>query len=153
MIEANLNRLRNRGVTFETHLIFGLPYQTTDSLRKDVDYLLQFRPRRLRLFPLLDHRGTELSNSTRGIYRGRLLFAESFPRQIVATEWLDRTMVTDLKRAHGLLEEFPDPGATLHGWDDLLNRVRRLESLPVTGSGVEDGSGRPEGRVVPAVSV
>lgn len=153
VIEANLKRLLNRGVNFETHLIFGLPYQTVDSLRKDVDYLLQFRPRRLRLFPLLDHRGTELSNLTRGIYRGRLVFSESFPRQIVATEWLDRTMVTDLKRAHGLLEEFPDPGATLHGWDDLLNRVRTLEPLPVTGPEVEDGSGRPEGRVIPAVAV
>jgi radical SAM superfamily enzyme YgiQ (UPF0313 family) len=123
VIEANLKRLHDRGANFEAHLIFGLPFQTMESLRKDVVYLLRFRPRRLRLFPLLDHRGTELSTQAKGIYRGRLLFSDSFPRQIEATEWLDREMVDRLKRMHAFFEELRDPGATLHSWDDIFERV------------------------------
>jgi radical SAM superfamily enzyme YgiQ (UPF0313 family) len=152
VIAANLKRLHDRGANFEAHVIFGLPYQTMDSLRTDVDYLLRFRPRRLRLFPLLDHRGTELSNQTRTTYLGRLVFSDSFPRQIVATEWLDRTSVMDLMRAHRLLEELDDPGATLHGRDDLLDRVRTLEQLPRTPTDMGDASGRHEVRVIQTVT-
>jgi anaerobic magnesium-protoporphyrin IX monomethyl ester cyclase len=123
VIEASLGRLRDLSVDFETHLIFGLPYQTLDSLLRDVGYLLRFRPRRLRLFPLLDHRGTDLSAQARTIYRGRLRFSDTFPRQIEATEWMAQDVITDLKRLYMFLEECEDPTAAQGEMRVLLERI------------------------------
>ncbi len=108
-IEESLQRLHQRGIAFETHLIFGLPFQTLESLLSDIDYLLRFQPKRLRLFPLLDHRGTELSAQTRTTFKGRLTFADTFPRQVVETEWMSREEISALVLLHEILEESPDP--------------------------------------------
>jgi radical SAM superfamily enzyme YgiQ (UPF0313 family) len=121
VIEASLGSLRDSGVEFEVHLIFGLPYQTKESLVRDADYLLGFRPRRLRLFPLLDHRGTTLSRETQTVYRDRLTFSDTFPRQIEETRWMPRETVAVLKRAHLELEE--GQGARV-----VLEHVRALFS-------------------------
>ena len=103
-IDASLRLLQERGVDFEAHLTFGLPFQTVGSLFQDVDYLLGFHPRRLRLFPLLDHRGTTLSRETQTVYHGRMTFSNSFPRQVEETEWMPRNAIASLKRLHHELE-------------------------------------------------
>lgn len=135
VIDANLRRLRDGSADFETHLIFGLPFQTLDSLLRDVGYLLRFRPRRLRLFPLLDHRGTDLSAQARTIYRDRLRFSDTFPRQIEATEWMARDVITDLKRLHIFLEECEDPAAVRGEMGELLERIEVAHrAMPLSAS-------------------
>lgn len=109
LVDDNLARLSELGIDFEAHLIFGLPYQTLGSLLGDVEHLLRFRPKRLRLFPLLDHRGTELSAQSRTIYKGRLTFSENFPRRIVETEWMSRKTIEAVDSVSLALEEVRTP--------------------------------------------
>lgn len=143
VIEANLGHLRDLNADFETHLIFGLPFQTLDSLLRDVSYLLKFRPRRLRLFPLLDHRGTDLSLQAQTIYRDRLRFSDTFPRQIEATEWMARDVIIDLKRLHILLEECEDSATTRGEMLALLERIEPAHHTPVpVASGLKEGRSR-----------
>jgi radical SAM superfamily enzyme YgiQ (UPF0313 family) len=135
VVERSLARLHDIGVEFEVHLIFGLPFQTVDSLFRDVEYLLGFQPRRLRLFPLLDHRGTTLSREAQTIYRGRLVFSATFPRQVEATEWMSCEAVSKLKELHLALEESPDPAPLLAKARVLLPEAHRQPAaLPVPAS-------------------
>lgn len=135
-IKSSLNLLRDRGVPFDAHLIFGLPYQTLSSLLRDMDFLLAFRPRRLRLFPLLDHRGTELSAQTRTLYRGRLIFSTDFPRQIEETAWMPEVAIAALKQLHLQLEERAEPLKTMAAARTALEELipRQEEGVPLAAA-------------------
>jgi radical SAM superfamily enzyme YgiQ (UPF0313 family) len=110
-VMANLRSLMEHKVRFETHLIFGLPYQTLDSFLSDLDHLLSYRPERVRAFPLLDHKGTEMSNEVETKYRGMMSFSASFPRQVVSTKWMPSNEIVALKGIHSFLEDTKDPAS------------------------------------------
>jgi radical SAM superfamily enzyme YgiQ (UPF0313 family) len=123
-IEENLRLLHEHGVRFETHLIIGLPFQTLESFLRDLGFLLGFHPERVRAFPLLDHKGTELSMEAQSKYQGRMSFSASFPRQVVSTEWIKADEIETLRKLHAFLEETPYPATLGLTAKDLYQRFQ-----------------------------
>lgn len=137
IIQDNLRRLSDARVKFEVHLIFGLPFQSTESLCIDARFLLGYRPYRLRLFPLLDHRGTELSKECRTKYHHSMTFSEAFPREVLSTEWMPEAQVAQLKQIHVELEErlWPKPQefwTMLPGFSRIESELSLDQSLNLT---------------------
>ena len=55
-----LKEVARRGIRTEITLIYGLPYQTAESFRKDVDLLKTFGFSKITAFPLQIYRGTKM---------------------------------------------------------------------------------------------
>lgn len=127
-IEEMLRLLQQAGIRFETHLIFGLPLQTTRSFLGDLDFLLSYEPERLRVFPLLDLKGTELSKDTQVKFRGMMSFSPSFPRQVQSTAWMPTDEIATLKQMHAFLEETMNPATVGIDATRLYNRFCRSSS-------------------------
>lgn len=60
IIKNLLLELKNRNISYEVSLIYGLPYQTYDSFMKSVDFFLLNGCKNLTAFPLMLLKGTEL---------------------------------------------------------------------------------------------
>jgi len=58
-IDLILAELKENNIQFECHLIYGLPYQTIESLQQDYEYLAKYCSD-IKLFPLIRLRGTGL---------------------------------------------------------------------------------------------
>jgi len=129
-VEAMLRLLHQMGIRFETHLIFGLPLQTTNSFLGDLDLLLNYEPERLRVFPLLDLKGTELSKETQAKFRGMMSFSTSFPRQVQSTLWMPAEEIATLKQMHAFLEETMNPASAGVSATRLYNRFCQSSSQP-----------------------
>lgn len=59
-VQAALEQVRVRGITFEVSIIFGLPEQTLDSFRQTIAFCLRERIPVIKAFPLQLLRGTPL---------------------------------------------------------------------------------------------
>jgi radical SAM superfamily enzyme len=59
-VESALHRIRDRGISFEVSLIYGLPGQTVRSFRESIDFLQRNGCERIVAWPLMLLRGTEL---------------------------------------------------------------------------------------------
>jgi radical SAM superfamily enzyme YgiQ (UPF0313 family) len=135
-VEAMLGLLQQLGIRFETHLIFGLPMQTTRSFLGDLDFLLGYEPERLRVFPLLNLKGTELSRDTQAKFLGKMSFSTEFPREVQSTAWMPAEEIAALKQMHAILEETTKPATAGIDAIGLYNRLcqapSRLESAPLS---------------------
>lgn len=59
-VVEKLTEVAKRGIRTEITLIYGLPYQTAESFRKDVNMLKTFGFSKITAFPLQIYRGTEM---------------------------------------------------------------------------------------------
>ena len=59
-VVEQLKKVAKRGIRTEITLIYGLPCQTAESFRKDVDLLKTFGFSKITAFPLQIYRGTEM---------------------------------------------------------------------------------------------
>ena len=60
--------------------------------------------KKLRIFPLSLLRGTDIDNSYE-INEGCILFSTIFPREVIATKWMNRDEVFFLKRIQKKMED------------------------------------------------
>jgi coproporphyrinogen III oxidase-like Fe-S oxidoreductase len=61
-----LKKVARRGIRTEITLIYGLPHQTAESFRKDVDLLKAFGFSKITAFPLQIYRGTKMFDEYHG---------------------------------------------------------------------------------------
>ncbi len=94
-ITENLQRLVDKNVPFEVHLIYGLPYQSFQSLLLDFTFLLQFTDN-IRLFPLIRLKGTALDLSIEN--EDDFVFSPILPREVIKTKWMDQTTIYRIKK-------------------------------------------------------
>ena len=134
-VENNLKLLRSSGIQFELHLIYGLPFQTLDSFLKDVDFLIKFKPSRLRVFPLSLLKGTDLAEKVQAEYRGKMIFSPIFPKEVISTDWISQDDILSLKR----LQEVLDSNQL---WEDNKTNARNLFKL---AESFEESAGLPIG--------
>lgn len=59
-IDKVLNELRERNISYEVSLIYGLPGQTIDSFKRSIDFVQSRGCKTIKAFPLMLLRGTEL---------------------------------------------------------------------------------------------
>lgn len=60
VVEKIIQELNNRGISYEISMIYGLPYQTLDSFRYGIEWLLQRNVKNIAAFPLMLLKGTKL---------------------------------------------------------------------------------------------
>jgi radical SAM superfamily enzyme YgiQ (UPF0313 family) len=61
-IDEALKELKDRNISYEVSIIYGLPEQTLDSFKYSIDYLLDRGCTNIKAYPLMLLRGTELFN-------------------------------------------------------------------------------------------
>jgi radical SAM superfamily enzyme YgiQ (UPF0313 family) len=59
-IDEAFNQLRERNISYEVSLIYGLPGQTIDSFKRSIDYVQSKGCKTIKAYPLMLLRGTEL---------------------------------------------------------------------------------------------
>nr|VFJ99215.1 MAG: Radical SAM superfamily enzyme YgiQ, UPF0313 family [Candidatus Kentron sp. LFY] len=52
--------LKEKGISYEVSLIYGLPNQTVDSFKKSIDFILESGPKKVVAYPLMLLKGTKL---------------------------------------------------------------------------------------------
>ena len=65
-VVEKLTEVARRGIRTEITLIYGLPYQTAESFRNDVNFLKIFVFSKITAFPLQIYRGTEMFDEYKG---------------------------------------------------------------------------------------
>lgn len=103
-VHESIEMLISNEVSFETHLIYGLPNQSMNSFASDVLSLEGLGCEKLRIFPLSLLRGTEIADSFETNKEG-IRFSEIFPREVIETNWMDRHEVLYLKGIQNKMEE------------------------------------------------
>lgn len=96
-VMTNLQLLQKHRIPYEVHLIYGLPFQTLDSLLHDIQTLLSFTPSKLHLFPLALLKGTKLASEVETIYKHKLIFSPVFPQYVIETAWMSMEEVYYVK--------------------------------------------------------
>lgn len=94
-IEEVLEKIKRYNISIEAHLIYGLPYQTYESLVKDYKFLRKYT-KTILLFPLIRLKGTGLDvNLTDDM---EMVFSPIFPKEVIQTRWMSRSQILQLKR-------------------------------------------------------
>jgi radical SAM superfamily enzyme YgiQ (UPF0313 family) len=96
MIEI-MELLKKKNIEFEAHLIFGLPYQTIESLRADYELLKKYTVD-VKLFPLVLLKGTGLDIEIQSNNSEDFVFSSIFPREVISTKWMSSKDILDLKK-------------------------------------------------------
>jgi len=103
-VQESIEMLVSNKIRFETHLIYGLPNQVMKSFASDVFSLNKMGCKKLRIFPLSLLRGTGIANSFEN-NEGEILFSTIFPREVIATKWMNRDEVFFLKGIQKKMED------------------------------------------------
>lgn len=122
-IEEYLGLLHRKNVTFETHLIYGLPFQTLDSFLKDLDTLISYKPSKIRVFPLSLLKGTDLAFSMNTEYLSRLEFSPIFPKEVLKTDWMSSEEIMTLKNLQYTLDKNMNNEADMLSSEKLYNNA------------------------------
>ncbi len=101
----NLRLVQNHKIPLEAHLIYGLPLQTMDSLLDDIDTIMNFRPSKMRIFPLILLKGTPMYEQCETIYKEKMKFGPSYPQYVLETEWMDMKTIYALSYMQEILDE------------------------------------------------
>ena len=102
-----LKEVAKRGIRTEITLIYGLPYQTVESFRNDVNLLITSGFSKITAFPLQIYRGTEMFDS----YKSYGLKAE--PNDLAILEVCDDPAhdIDEMRKIACLLSEYPEEAA------------------------------------------
>ena len=102
-----LKEVAKRGIRTEITLIYGLPYQTAESFRNDVNSLRTSGFSKITAFPLQIYRGTEMFDS----YKSYGLKAE--PNDLAILEVCDNPThdIDEMRKIACLLLEYPEEAA------------------------------------------
>ena len=91
----NMKLLEEKGINFEVHLIYGLPYQDIQSLQADFKLLNKYTSE-IKLFPLSRLRGTGL-DVILGADNSEMVFSPIFPREVISTKWINTEDILEIK--------------------------------------------------------
>ena len=106
-VVEKLTEVARRGIRTEITLIYGLPYQTAESFRNDVNFLKIFGFSKITAFPLQIYRGTEMFDK----YQHYGLKAK--PNDLGILEVCDNPThdVEEMRKIASLLSECPEAAA------------------------------------------
>lgn len=106
-VVEKLKEVAKRGIRTEITLIYGLPYQTAESFRNDVNLLKTFGFSKITAFPLQIYRGTEMFDK----YQHYGLKAK--PNDLWILEVCDNSThdIGEMRKIACLLSEYPEEAA------------------------------------------
>ena len=106
-VVEKLTEVARRGIRTEITLIYGLPYQTAESFRNDVNFLKTFGFSKITAFLLQIYRGTEMFDE----YKGFGLKVESNDLGILEVCDNPTHDIEEMRKIACLLSEYPEDAA------------------------------------------
>ena len=123
----NLGLVQKYRIPLEAHLIYGLPLQTIISLLDDIDTIMNYRPSKLRIFPLILLKGTPMYEQCKTEYKGKMKFGPSYPQYVLETEWMDMKTIYALSYLQEILDEEVEKENLMTAREMFTKAMKKIE--------------------------
>ena len=123
----NLAIVQKYRIPLEAHLIYGLPLQTLDSLLDDIDTIMEFKPSKMRIFPLILLKGTPMYEQCKTEYKEKMKFAPSYPQYVLETAWMDMKTIYALSLLQEILDEEVEKEKPMKAREMFIKALKKIE--------------------------